>query len=82
MGKADRIKGLRADSDIRPNLAEFRIIVAADGNVSVSGPINENPQAIMDTFGRALASIANHQAKLAAHAIVVPKPNIILPGGN
>jgi hypothetical protein len=61
----------------KPNdiLATLEILLHNNGNVTVTGPIN-NPIAVMDMLSRGLKAIADHFAK---QAMEKEKSNIITP---
>lgn len=81
MGKAARIKAIRADEKAKPtivNTISFNML--SDGGVNVSGPIQE-PRLVIDILGKAFNALSQYYAQEAqkSQSIIKPVNGLILP---
>ena len=81
MGKAQRLKAVRAEERKKPEVINtIAINLLSDGGVNVSGPI-QNPVVVIDVLGRALNALSQYYAQEhnKQNRIVKPQNGLILP---
>ena len=78
MGKAQRLKAIRADE--KPEiLSTIAINLLSDGGVNVSGPIHD-PRLVINVLGKALNALSQYYVQEQGKAkIVKPQSSLILP---
>lgn len=81
MGKAQRLKSIRAEERKKPEVINsITINMLSDGGVNVSGPI-QNPLLVIDVLGKALNALFQYyvQENAKQNRIVKPSQGLILP---
>ena len=84
MGKAARIKAEKAEAKLEQKvLATLAIELMEDGTVRVRGPI-DNPVQVINFLAGACTALTQFYLSRGdqGNRIMVPKPGLILPGGN
>ena len=85
MGKGERAKQEHQEAQEQEKaqtvIYEFTVRVMGDGKIAVHGPIQDNPQMVMDVFGQALSSVARfqYQQKQKENRIIPATPGLVVP---
>ena len=81
MGKADRIKQARQAQEPQI-MGTVSIDILDDGNVKVSGPI-QDPAFVVGLMGKVMSALANFYVKQKeGPQIIKPTPGMFLPKNN